>query len=82
MCPRPARSISEVDVGHNLKLLPANKVAAYKDMDLQCTKCGSVFLINVAGNTADFLLDCKLEQGLRERDPEKAKELPILVKEE
>ena len=69
-------------MGHNLKAMPANNIAAYKDMDLQCTKCGCVFLINVAGMTANFLLDCDLEQGLRERDPEKAKELPILVKEE
>ena len=66
-------------MGHNLKVLPANSIVAYKGMDLQCTKCGSVFLINVDTKTADFLLSCDLEQGLRKEDPEKAKELPVLV---
>lgn len=70
-------------MGHNLKVLPPNNIEHFKNMDLQCTKCGCVFLINVAGgNVADFLLNCKLEQELRRKDPEGAKERPILVKED
>jgi hypothetical protein len=69
-------------MGHNLKVMPANRIVAFKDMDLQCTKCGCTFRINVTEKAANFLRSCELEQGLRERNPEGAKELPILVKED
>ena len=71
-----------VDVGHKLKLLPANNIKWFKDMDLQCVKCGCVFRININDKMADFLLNCKLERDLRDRDPANATERPILVKED
>ena len=69
-------------MGHSLKVLPANNIAMYKNMDLQCAKCGAVFLINVSEGMADSFMSCEAEQELRRQNPEGAKELPILVKEE
>ena len=62
---------------HELRDLP--KGHPFEEARFQCWKCGCTF--SEDNPIVEFMLNCELEQTLREEDPNLEKEIPILVKQ-